>query len=79
MAALRKVLAPFRVYDCDAVQCPGHYGRIRQELESFGRSIRSEDVFIAAHAMALGAVLVTNNEAHFGRVSCLKVVNWLKA
>jgi tRNA(fMet)-specific endonuclease VapC len=37
------------------------------------------DTLIAAHAMALGAVLVTNNDAHFGRIPGLNVVNWLKS
>jgi tRNA(fMet)-specific endonuclease VapC len=79
MAAVRKVLAPFKLYDYDALECPSHYGRIRHELESSGREIGALDMLIAAHALALGAVLVTNNESHFGRVSGLKVVNWLKA
>ncbi len=78
MAAVRQVLAPFRLYDYDAIRCPAHYGRIRQELESSGLAIGSEDLLIAAHAAALEAVLVTNNDAHFRRVSGLKVVNWLK-
>ena len=29
-------------------------------------------------SLTLAAVLVTNNDAHFRRVSGLKVVNWLK-
>ena len=78
MAAVRQVLTPFRLYDYDAVQCPPHYGRMRQELESSGQTIGSEDLLIAAHAMALAAALVTNNDAHFRRVSGLTVVNWLK-
>jgi len=78
MAAVRQVLTPFRLYDYDAVQCPPYYGNIRQELESSGQVIGSEDLLIAAHAMALKAVLVTNNDAHFRRVSALDVVNWLK-
>jgi len=78
MAAVRQVLAPFRLFDYDAVQCPRYYGRIREEVERAGRTIGAEDLFIAAHAMALGAVLVTNNETHFRRVSGLKVVNWLE-
>ncbi len=36
-------------------------------------------MLIAAQAMALDAVLVTNNDAHFSRVTGLKVVNWLKS
>ena len=78
MAAVRQVLTPFRLFDYDAVQCPPHYGRVRRELESSGQTIGSEDLLIAAHAMALKAVLVTNNNAHFRRVSRLEVVNWLK-
>jgi tRNA(fMet)-specific endonuclease VapC len=78
MQAIRKVLAPFKLYDYDATDCPRRYARIRHELECSGRTIGALDTLIAAHAMALSAVLVTNNEAHFGRVSGLTVVNWLR-
>ena len=78
MEAIRELLSPFKLYDYDATECPRHYGRVRQELESAGLAIGGLDMLIAAHALALGAVLVTNNDAHFGRVSGLKVVNWLK-
>jgi tRNA(fMet)-specific endonuclease VapC len=78
MAAVRQILAPFHLYDYDAVRCPQHYGRVREELETSARTIGSEDLLIAAHALALDAVLVTNNDAHFRRVTGLKVVNWLK-
>ena len=33
-------------------------------------------MIIAAHALALGATLVTRNHAEFSRVSGLKVENW---
>lgn len=36
----------------------------------------SFDRLIAAHAMAIGLTLVTNNEADFNDVSGLKVENW---
>ena len=65
IAAVRKVLTPFDVYDYDAVLCPEHYGRVRHELENAGRSIGSMDILIAAHALALEGTLVTNNDAHF--------------
>jgi tRNA(fMet)-specific endonuclease VapC len=77
IAAVRKVLTPFDVYDYDAVSCPEHYGRIRHQLEAAGRSIGSMDLLIAAHALALDATLVTNNHAHFSRVDRLKTANWL--
>jgi tRNA(fMet)-specific endonuclease VapC len=78
VAAVRKVLAPFDLYDYDAVLCPQHFGRIRAELEARGATIGSMDLLIAAHALALDATLVTNNDAHFSRVAGLRVVNWVK-
>jgi tRNA(fMet)-specific endonuclease VapC len=35
------------------------------------------DLLIAAHAMVLDAVLVTDNISEFGRVPRLKVENWV--
>ena len=78
IAAVRKILAPFDLYSYDPASCAEHYGRIRHELETKGQPIGSMDLFIAAHAMALGGALVTNNEAHFSRVRGLRVVNWVK-
>jgi tRNA(fMet)-specific endonuclease VapC len=52
------------------------YGRIRAELESRGEMIGNNDLWIAAHAMAAGLTLVTNNEREFQRVRGLKVRNW---
>jgi tRNA(fMet)-specific endonuclease VapC len=77
ISAVRKVLTPFEVYDYDAVSCPFHYGNVRHELKSKGLDIGSMDILIAAHALALDATLVSNNLAHFKRVSGLKTANWL--
>jgi tRNA(fMet)-specific endonuclease VapC len=52
------------------------YGFIRAELESRGEMIRNNDLWIAAHALASGLTLVTNNEKEFRRVRGLKVQNW---
>ncbi|HEX7379487.1 MAG TPA: type II toxin-antitoxin system VapC family toxin [Pirellulales bacterium] len=78
MSAVQKVLTPFRVLEYDGVVCPAHYGRVRYELETKGLPIGSMDTLIAAHALALNATLVSNNLAHFSRVSGLTVVTWLK-
>ncbi len=52
------------------------YGKIRAELEARGEVIGNNDLWIAAHALASGLILVTNNEKEFRRVKGLKVQNW---
>jgi tRNA(fMet)-specific endonuclease VapC len=52
------------------------YGIIRAELETKGRVIGNNDLWIAAHALAAGLILVTNNEREFRRVKGLKIQNW---
>jgi tRNA(fMet)-specific endonuclease VapC len=54
-----------------------HYGRIRQQLHAQGTPIGSNDLWIAAHAMALDAVLVTHNVREFQRVEGLRWENWV--
>jgi len=54
-----------------------HYGRIRAHLDSAGTPIGSNDLWIAAHALALNMTLVTNNTREFVRVRGLRVGNWL--
>lgn len=76
ISAVRKLLAPFEVFDYDGVDCPGRYGRIRHALEGAGKTIGSMDLLIAAHALALGATLATNNVAHFRRVPGLALERW---
>jgi len=39
--------------------------------------IGNNDLWIAAHALAAGLTVVTNNEKEFRRVSRLKVQNWV--
>jgi tRNA(fMet)-specific endonuclease VapC len=53
-----------------------NYGTVRAELESKGDLIGNHDLWIAAHALAAGLVLVTNNEREFRRVRGLKIQNW---
>jgi len=52
------------------------YAVIRAELAHRGEMIGSNDLWIAAHALASGLTLVTNNEEEFRRVRGLKVQNW---
>jgi tRNA(fMet)-specific endonuclease VapC len=55
------------------------YAEVRLQLESVGTSIGSNDLLIAAHALALEAVVVTDNVREFSRVPGLRVENWLAA
>jgi tRNA(fMet)-specific endonuclease VapC len=52
------------------------YGTIRSELEMKGTLIGNNDLWIAAHAVASGLILVTNNEKEFRRVRGLTIQNW---
>ena len=54
-----------------------HYGRIRAHLKREGTPIGNNDIFIAAHALSTGAILVSNNEREFKRVPGLVVENWV--
>jgi tRNA(fMet)-specific endonuclease VapC len=54
------------------------YGKIRAALEAQGRVIGNNDIWIAAHAMAMDVTLATNNDREFLRVTGLSVENWTK-
>lgn len=56
-----------------------HYGRIRSDLEKAGIPIGGNDLLIAAQALAIDAVLVTDNLREFRRVKGLPVENWLRS
>ncbi len=73
--ALEQFLAPLVIVPYSPEIAP-HYGRIRAHLRGVGQPIGSLDLLIAAHAIQLGAVLVTNNVGEFVRVPRLKLENW---
>ena len=56
-----------------------HYGSIRAALEGFGTVIGGNDLLLAAHALALDAVLISDNVREFERVPGLRVENWLRS
>ena len=53
------------------------YGLLRASLEKRGQLIGPNDLMIAAQALALGVVLVTDNVDEFSRVQGLVIENWL--
>ena len=54
------------------------YAEVRLALERKGRSIGQNDTMIAAHALTLKAIVVTDNVKHFSQVPGLKIENWLR-
>jgi len=74
--ALEEFLIPLEVlpFGEDAANL---YGNIRTLLEQQGRVIGAMDMLIAAHAVSLNAILVTNNVKEFERVPDLKIENWV--
>lgn len=73
LALLRERL-PILGVDAETTLC---YARIRALLERQRRPIGANDTWIAAQAMAVEAVLVTDNEREFSRVPGLELQNWL--
>jgi len=51
------------------------YGRLRADMERSGKNLQPTDMFIAAHAFSIGAVLVTSDLA-FRHVPGLEVEDW---
>jgi tRNA(fMet)-specific endonuclease VapC len=54
------------------------YGLLCSRLEKRGTPIGANDLLIAAQTLALGYVIVTDNEREFSRVEGLRVQNWLR-
>jgi len=68
---LRVAILP---WDSEAAQ---QYGQLRATLERDGQPMGNLDAMIGAHALALDAILVTNDRA-FARIKKLKIEDWTK-
>ena len=74
-ALVSRLLASVRV-EALGLDAAEQYARIRADLKSKGLPIGANDLWIAAHALSLGMVLVTNNVREFERVAGLQIENW---
>ncbi len=75
-ASVQRFLDSVRVGAWDRQAAEVHAG-LRHQLRSHGRTIGEMDMLIAAHAISLGAILVTNNTRHFSRLEPeLAIENW---
>jgi tRNA(fMet)-specific endonuclease VapC len=61
-----------------AAEMADPYGRVRTVLRKKGLPIGAYDLLIAAQALQLGLILVTNNTREFARIPGLEVENWTK-
>jgi tRNA(fMet)-specific endonuclease VapC len=74
--ALDEFLLPLEVADFDGPAAES-YGHVRATLEKAGTQIGPLDTQIGAHALSLGATLVSHNSREFRRISGLAVEDWL--
>jgi tRNA(fMet)-specific endonuclease VapC len=74
--ALAEFLSPIEIVPFDE-KAAIEFGKIRALLEKKGSLIGEYDLMIAAHAIALNLILVTNNSREFKRVPDLEIENWI--
>lgn len=72
---LERFLLDFEVIDFNRASAAA-YGPLRSNLQAQGTPIGPMDFLIAAHALALNAILVTNNTREFERVPGLRLEDW---
>lgn len=68
---------PLTILPFDSIAAE-QYGIVRAYLERAGTPVGPLDTLIAAHALAVQAILITGNEREFCRIPDLQVENWLK-
>jgi tRNA(fMet)-specific endonuclease VapC len=75
--ALTEFLIPIEIIDF-SYDAALTYGKIRANLEKQGTPIGAMDLLIAAHALSLNTILITNNTNEFKRITELKLENWVR-
>jgi tRNA(fMet)-specific endonuclease VapC len=73
---LENFLSKFPILDWDQ-EAAWVYGSVRKALEAKGQRIGERDLLLACQALALGAIMVTNNTREFERIDGLKLENWV--
>lgn len=74
---VRRFLVSIEIRDWDQAAADA-YAELRHALKLKGTTVDALDLMIAAHAVSIGAVLVTNNTKHFQHCTpWLHIVNWV--
>jgi tRNA(fMet)-specific endonuclease VapC len=73
-SAIREFLSSIAILPWDS-NAAGHYAHLRAALQRTGKTLGAMDMLIAAQALAVDAILVTNDAA-FQRISHLKTEDW---
>ncbi len=72
--AVQELLRRIDVLPWDSVIAE-HYGTVRATMERQGKILAPLDLLIAAHALSVDAVLVTNDQS-FGQLNHLHIEDW---
>jgi tRNA(fMet)-specific endonuclease VapC len=75
-ARIENLLESLEVLPLDR-EADRHYAEIRLHLDRAGQPIGPNDLLVAAHALALDLILVSDNVDEFARVPRLRIDNWL--
>jgi tRNA(fMet)-specific endonuclease VapC len=70
---VNNLISKFEVMDFSA-QCAFYYGEIKTDLQRKGIIIGNNDLLLASHAIAAGAVIITNNVSEFSRIKDLRFI-----
>lgn len=74
-ANLDRITKNIKVLFADMTVCE-QYGKWANTLKTKGTPIGNNDLWIASHALAVGAVVVTRNGREFERIADLTVEDW---
>ena len=74
-AAVESFLGTVQILPWDTSVAPA-YGKLRAALGTAGKTLSGLDMLIAAHALAVGATLVTHDRGFLQAAAFLQVVDW---
>lgn len=77
LAIVYRIKELFPIIDIDKAVMET-FSDLKAKLRKSGAAIDDMDLLIAATALTMNFILVTNNEKHFRKIAGLKIENWSK-